>query len=296
MKLFSYYSVKTLPEAVELLLQYGAEAKVFAGGTDLLVEMKEGILAPQHVINLKAIPALNQIKIESGHLKIGALATVHEIETHPLVQKHAGALARAASLLGSLQIRNRATIGGNICHASPAADLAPPLLALEAKIAIAGQNRTRTEDLEKFFAGPGKTTLGTGEIATEFQLPVLPAGTRSVYLKFSPRRAMDLAVVGVAAVLTPDAALQVCTRARIALGAVAPTPVRAKRSERMLEGRRVTRGLIAEVAETAAQESQPLSDLRASEWYRRELVKVLVEQGVAEIFDQKRPAAKENYT
>lgn len=289
MKPFDYLSPKTVSEAVELLIRYGAEAKILAGGTDLFVEMKEGSLAPMQVIDVKAIPALRQIKRENQHLKIGALVTVHEIEVHPLIQKHAGILARAASTLGSLQIRNKGTIGGNLCHASPAADLAPPLLALEGRVEIVGKSGTRMEDLENFFIGPGVTTLKADEILTDIQLPIPPAGTRGVYMKFSPRKAMDLAVVGVAAVITPDVTFKICTRARIAFGAVAPTPVRAKRAERMLEGKRISRELLSAVSAAAADESQPVSDLRASAWYRREMVRVLVDQGFAEIFDQPDP-------
>jgi aerobic carbon-monoxide dehydrogenase medium subunit len=294
MKPFRYHSVNTLTEAVELLNSYRAEAKVLAGGTDLLVEMKEGILAPRHVINLKSIPSLNQIRLENQVLKIGALTTIHEIEAHPLLLEHAGILARAASLLGSLQIRNKGTIGGNLCHASPAADLAPPLLALEAKVEIVGNGGRRMEDLEEFFIGPGVTTLQPDEILTEIHFSLPSAGTRGVYLKFSPRKAMDLAVVGVAALLTAEETLSLCTRARIAFGAVAPTPARAKRAERMLEGKRISRELLREVSAVAADESQPISDLRASAGYRREMVRVLVEQGIAESFESTHAGLEEN--
>jgi aerobic carbon-monoxide dehydrogenase medium subunit len=293
MKPFGYLSPRTLEEAIDLLIRHGSQAKILAGGTDLLVEMKEGILEPQSVIDLKSVPSLNRITLENHQLKIGALATIHEVEVHPLVRKHAGVLAQAASKLGSLQIRNKGTIGGNVCHASPAADLAAPLLALEGTAEIVGKDGQRAEDLENFFTGPGKTTLKAGEILTGIRVPLPPAATRGVYLKFSPRKAMDLAVVGVAAVITPDETLKGCTRARIALGAVAPTPVRAKRAEMTLEGKPLSRGLLSEVSAAAAQESRPVSDLRASAWYRREMVGVLVGQGIAEIFGLSEAALEE---
>jgi len=294
MKPFSYFFPRTLKEAIELLTKHGPEAKLLAGGTDLLVEMKEGILAPQYVIDLKAIPELNQIKLENQYLKIGALATVHEVEVNPLVLKQAGILAQAASLLGSLQIRNKGTIGGNLCHASPAADLAPPLLALEGRVGMVGKNGKRMVDLENFFVGPGITTLKSDEILTEIQVPNLPLGTRGIYLKFSPRKAMDLALVGVAVLITPDVSNQICNRARIALGAVAPTPSRARRAERVLEGKRLERELLHEVSDLAAEESKPVSDIRGSAWYRKEILKILVEQGIEKTFDLIYPSPKEN--
>jgi CO/xanthine dehydrogenase FAD-binding subunit len=294
MKPFSYFSPRTLREAIELLIKHGPEAKILAGGTDLLVEMKEGIVTPQYVIDLKNIPALNHIKLENQYLKIGALATLREIEVHPAVREHAGILAQAASLLGSLQIRNKGTIGGNLCHASPAADLAPPLLALDGKVGMIGKNGERMENLENFFVGPGMTTLKSGEILTEIQVPLPPPGSTGIYLKFSPRKAMDLALVGVAALITLNTTSQICTRARIALGAVAPTPARAKKSEKILEGQRIGRELLQEVSDQAAEESRPISDIRGSAWYRKEIVKILVEQGIAQTFDQINRKPKEN--
>lgn len=294
MKPFSYFSPRTLREAIELLVAHGQEAKIWAGGTDLLVEMKEGILAPQYVIDLKDIPALNQIKPENQYLKIGALATIHEVEIHPSVREYAGMLAQAASLLGSLQIRNKGTIGGNLCHASPAADLASPLLALDARVRMIGKNGERAENLEKFFVGPGITTLKPDEILTEIQVPIPPPGSAGFYLKFSPRKAMDLALVAVATLITLDMTSQICTQARIALGAMAPTPVRVKKSERILEGKRIKRELLQEASDLAAEESRPISDIRGSAWYRKEVVKSLVEQGILQTLDQIYQKPREN--
>jgi CO/xanthine dehydrogenase FAD-binding subunit len=294
MKPFSYFSPRTLREAIDLLVTHGQEAKILAGGTDLLVEMKEGILTPEYVIDLKNIPALNHIKLENQYLKIGALATVHEIEIHPSVREYAGILAQAASLLGSLQIRNKGTIGGNLCHASPAADLASPLLALDGRVRMIGKNGERTEELENFFVGPGITTMKPDEILTEIQVPIPPPGSAGFYLKFSPRKAMDLALVGVAALITLDMASQICTQARIALGSMAPTPVRVKKSERILEGKRIKRELLREVSDLAAGESRPISDIRGSAWYRKEVVKILIEQGIMQTLDQIHQEPREN--
>lgn len=294
MKPFSYFSPRTLREAVELLIQHGQEAKILAGGTDLLVEMKEGIVAPQYVIDLKNIPALNQIRLEDHYLKIGSLATVHEIEVNPSVRQYAGVLAQAASLLGSPQIRNKGTIGGNLCHASPSADLAPPLLALDGKVGMIGKNGERMEDLEKFFIGPGMTTLKVDEILTEIQVPIPPPGSAGIYSKFSPRQAMNLALVGVATLITLNRDSQICTGARIALGAVAPTPIRAKKSEKILEGQIIKEELLQEVSHLAAEESRPISDIRGSAWYRKEIIKNLVGQGIAHALERINHQPEEN--
>lgn len=257
-----------------------------SGGTDLLVEMKEGIITPQYVIDLKQISGLNKIEFDGKCLKIGALATVHEIEISPWIKKYSEILAEAASLLGSLQIRNKGTIGGNLCHASPSADLASPLIALEGKVRIFGKNGERMEELENFFVGPGMTILNPDEILIEIQIPIPSPNTYGTYLKFSPRKAMDLAVVGVAIMITLNLSNHICTKARIILGAVAPTPIRAQKSEKILEGRKIEEDLLEEASNLAAEESRPISDVRGSSWYRKEMIKVLVHQGITRTLEK----------
>lgn len=286
MKAFEYFSPRTLEEAFELLTKYGEEGKLMAGGTDLLVGMKNMEVNPKYVIDLKRVPGLNRIDYDVSHLRIGALTTIHEIEVSPLIKKDFGILTEAASVLGSFQIRNKGTIGGNLCHGSPSADLAPPLIVLDGEGRIIGKSGERIEKLENFFVGPGMTVLNSGEILTEIQIPIPPPNTSGLYLKFSPRKAMDLAVVGVAIMITLNPSNSVCTEVKIALGAVAPTPIRAKEAEKILRGRKIEKDLVREVSNLAAEESKPISDIRGSGWYRKEIIKVLVERGITQALER----------
>lgn len=286
MKAFDYFSPKNLEETSELLVKYGREAKLMAGGTDLLVKMKDEVVSPGYVVDLKRISGLNKIEFDGTHLKIGALTHIHEVEVSPFIRRDFEMIAEAASMLGSLQIRNKGTIGGNLCNASPSADLAPPLIALDAIVKIFGKGGDRIERLENFFVGPGATTLSLGEILTEIQIPVPRPNSWGIYLKFSPRRAMDLAVVGVGTLLTLNPSDRACTKARIVLGAVAPTPLRAKKAEQILEGHPIEKNLIYKASDLAAEESRPISDIRGSAWYRREIIKVLVERGIIRTFEK----------
>jgi carbon-monoxide dehydrogenase medium subunit len=286
MKTFDYFSPSTVEEASQLLMRYGEEAKLMAGGTDVIVGMKNEEIHPKVVIDLKRIPGLNHVTYDGKHFKIGALVTVHEIEISPLVRKELGILAEAATVLGSVQIRDKGTIGGNLCHASPSADLAPPLIALNAEVKIKGKKGERIEKLEIFFKGPGMSVLNSDEILTEIQIPTPPPNTGGVYLKFSPRKAMDLAVVGVATMITLNPSNSVCTQAKIILGAVAPTPLRARQAEKILEGKKIEKALVHEASNLAAEESKPISDIRGSGWYRKEIIKVLVERGITQALER----------
>jgi CO/xanthine dehydrogenase FAD-binding subunit len=281
MKDFDYFSPESLEEVSRLLAKHGENAKLMAGGTDLLVTMKNAQTSPSCLIDLKRIPGLRKIALDAKRGSvIGALVTVHEIEDSLLIRKHFPPLAMAASVVGSLQIRNKATLGGNLCHASPAADLAPPLIALGAKVRIFSESGERIVELEDFFLGPGTTRLKTGEILIEIEIPPMAPRSGGSYLKFSLRKEMALAVVGVATVLTLDPVNSVCKKARIALGAVAPTPIRAKEAERALEGRQIEKDLIERASDLAAEASRPIRDLRGSVWYRKEMTRVLVERSI----------------
>jgi CO/xanthine dehydrogenase FAD-binding subunit len=286
MKAFDYFSPKNLKETSELLIKYGKEAKLMAGGTDLLVRMKDEEVSPRYVIDLKRIHGLNNIEYDGDHVKIGALTTIHEVEISPLIRKDFEILAEAASVLGSFQIRNKGTIGGNLCNASPSADLASPLIALDGRVKIFGKNGDRVEKLENFFVGPGITILNSDEILIEIQISIPPPNTFGTYLKFSPRRAMDLAVVGVAMLITLNPSNSVCTKARIVLAAVAPTPLRAKKAERILEGNQIEKNLINQVANLATEESSPISDIRGSAWYRKEIIEVLVRRSIIQALEK----------
>lgn len=276
---FEYFEPVTLDEAVELLQFYGDRASLLAGGTDLLVEIKEHIRQPQQVINIKRIPELAGITFdEFAGLRFGALTTARQLERDAFVQEKYAGFHQALVELGSIQVRNRATVAGNLCRASPSADTPPPLIADEAVAKIYGPQGTRDIPLEGFFLGPGQTVLGTGEILIGLQVPVPETGTGKVYIKHGRRKAMELATVGVAVSLKVRNG--VCERARVVLGAVAPTPIRVTSAETVLEGQKIDEQHISEAAQAAQVEARPISDVRASAAYRSEMVRVLTARAV----------------
>ncbi len=283
MKTFEYHSPGTLEETVSLLLQYQGQARLLAGGTDLIVEMKNGNLSPDAVIDLKGIPDLYFLKEEGECLRIGALFTIRDIETSPVIEERFPILKETARVMASFQVRNRATLGGNICHASPAADMVPPLIGLGSKIKVVGKEGERVLELEDFFAGPGKTKIEPGEVLKEIIIPKRSPRWEGTYVKLSPRKLTDLAVVGIALILLRDREGK-CEDVRIVMGAVAPKALRAKEAERSLTGKEVDERLIQEAAEKAMREASPITDVRGSDWYRREMVRTLVERGLRRIF------------
>ena len=276
---FQFFSPTSLQEAIDLLLLDG-DRQLIAGGTDLIVEIKEKIRCPDFLIDLSKISDLAQFAFDPVKgLTIGPLTRVRTVEQSELVREHYPALQQAASQLGSIQIRNRATIIGNICRASPSADTPPPLIASDALVTIHGPGGKRELPLEQFFLGPAKTALKRGEIVTKITLPS-PAKSAGVYLKLGRRKAMELATAGVAVSLTKDN--EICRRVRIVLGAVAPTPMRAKAAELIVEGNTFSTKIIQQAADQAMTESSPISDVRSSAQYRREMVGVLTRQGLEE--------------
>ena len=265
----------SLREASETIEKNGPGGYFLAGGTDLVIAIKEKGLAPRYVVDLKRIPSLGGIREQDdGSLSIGALATMREVEVSPLIRTRYPFLSQSAAEVGSIQIRNRATIGGNMANATPSADVAPALLVLDAVAAIAGADGERRVPLEEFFVGPGKTILKAGEILTAVSIPDTPPGLRGDYIKFSPREMMDLAYIGVAVALTLNGDGKRCDKVRIALGAVSPTPMRARKAEAMLRNRSLTEELAERAGEEAARECKPISDVRSSAEYRREMVRV----------------------
>ncbi|NVO12812.1 MAG: xanthine dehydrogenase family protein subunit M [Rhodoplanes sp.] len=284
---FAYFEPTTLDETVALLARHGRTADLMAGGTDLLVEIKEQIRRPAAVINLKKIPGLADLTCDAATgLRIGALVTVRTIETSAEVQKLYPALAQAARDIGSIQIRTRATIAGNVCRASPSADTLPPLIAYGGRIEMVGPSGPRSIALESFFTGPGKTALADGEIVTALVLPPQPEQAGSDYIKHGRRKAMELATVGVAVALRRDGG--VCRDVRIVLGAVAPTPIRARAAEVLLEGSTPDETTIAAAGCAARGESRPISNVRASADYRRAMVDVLTRRAVAAAWERTR--------
>jgi carbon-monoxide dehydrogenase medium subunit len=275
MQPFEYFAPASLDEACRLLAGYDGAARAVAGGTDLLLKLKAGRLSPPAVVNIKRLPELRQRSVNS-HLTLGALTTLEEIRRSPLLRARAPALVTAADTMASTQIRNLATLGGNLCNAAPSADLAPILLALGAVAHIAGPNGRRAVPLDDFFTGPGQTVLAPGELLVAVQLPL--AGWRACYLKLAPRACMDIAVVGVGLAL--DVAGGRCRSARVALGAVAPTPIRAPEAEAELLAGPLTLQRVERAARLAAEAARPIDDVRGSAGYRRRMVAVLVRRGL----------------
>ena len=278
---FEFHEPATTSEAIALLSRLGSQASVMAGGTDLLVEIKEHLRRPDHVVDLKRIAGLCGLTFDAREgLKLGALVTARRIETSRDVVRHYPGLAHAVRELGSIQIRNRATVVGNVCRASPGADTLPPLIADGAFLHIVGPDGGRSLLLEAFFTGPGRTVLGPGEIVTSISVPAPAKGMGKAYIKHGRRKAMELATVGVAVTLTLEGGA--CRDVRIALGAVAPTPIRARAAEAALRGQGLDGGTIASAARIAAGETRPISNVRGSAGYRRQMVEVLTARAIAQ--------------
>lgn len=273
-----YFRPETVEAVVSLLMRYGEEAKILAGGTDLLVLMRSRSVVPRCVVDITRLPGLDYIKKEkTGTLKIGALATLRAVELSNLVKEEYPLLNEAVTRMANTQIRNMATVVGNICRASPSADTAPPLLALEASVEISGPDESRIVPLENFFTGPGETVLKSSEMVTEIIVPKLRTNTGTAFLR-ATRVAADLAKVSAASVVMVEDGT--CKVARIALGAVAPTPIRARAAEDLLMGNKLEDRVIEEAASLAVEESKPISDVRSTEEYRREICKVLVSRAI----------------
>ena len=301
MKKFDYFKPKNLEEVLTLLAKYGEKAKLIAGGTDVIVMIKQKAMAPDVLISLRGIPDLDQIKF-NGSLSIGPMVTHRAIEKSEVIRKNFSALTDATDYLGSVQIRNVATIGGNICTAAPSADTATPLLVLGTQAKIKSLKKERTVPVEEFFKGPGETELKPGELVRELLIPKLLPNTGSAYYKLQRRLALDLPILGVSVLLSLDknkvtcsdmlcttspisSILHkmeedeiICKDVRIALGVAAPTPMRAVKAETLLRGKKLSDELLEEVANTASQEAQPRDTIRGEAWYRKDMVRVLVKR------------------
>ncbi|MFH1028408.1 MAG: xanthine dehydrogenase family protein subunit M [Pseudomonadota bacterium] len=277
---FELIQPENLNEATRILLELGDKGALLAGGTDVFISMREKGFRPECLVDLGRIDALKGIEPSGNrHVSIGATTTLHEVETSRLVKDVCPALAEIVGQIGSVQVRNRGTIGGNLANASPAGDAARALLILDAELEVESASGRRTVPIESFFVGPGKTALRQGEILRRIIVPAPKLLTRTVSLKYGPRRAMDCAVVSVAVALMFDPA-GTCRSARIALGAVSPVPMRAQQAEGLLMGGEITRQKLKAAAEAACAAAQPIDDVRASAGYRRHLVEVLVKRAL----------------
>ena len=290
---FEYLEPKSLEETISLLAKYGTDLKICAGGTDLVLKLKQNEIKPRYVANIAAISNLDYIEYDAHQgLSIGAITSLRSIErSAELRQRGYEVICQGAGQIGYVQIRNVATIGGNLCNASPSADMAPPLMALSGKARIIGLTEQRIVPLEAFFTGPGTTVLNHDEMLMEIQIPPLPSdGTNGgVYLKHSIRGPVDLTIVGVAVTLTLDPLSLLCKNVRIVLGAVAPTPIRAYRAEALIGGKNLDDRLIDEAAQVASQEARPISDVRSSAEYRTKMVTVLTRRALTASLEQASP-------
>ncbi len=285
MRKFDFFSPQSLSEATALLRHYGTQARLLAGGTDLLLRVERRLVEPGVVVDLKRICALRGIKANRKGLTIKAVTLMDEIASSPLVQRRYGMIATGAAAVGSIQTRNRATLGGNLCNASPAADTAPPLMALAARARIASSRREREVPMEEFFLGPGKTCLQPNELLKEIFIPS-PARRSGGSFQRCTRTAMDIALVNCAVFLCLLPRREIIGDIRIALGAVAPTPVRAVRAEDLLKGKGLDSDAIEVAADCAAASVSPIDDVRSSASYRRAMVRVLTRRALEAALQQ----------
>jgi carbon-monoxide dehydrogenase medium subunit len=274
---FEYFEPQTTEEACRLLSEHKDEAKVFAGGTDLLVAMKQREITPKFIINIKSIDSLKYIrKDKEGFLSIGATTTLSDIENSETVKAEFPIVAQAAQTTGPPSIRNVATMAGNFCTALPSADAAPLLICLGARVKIQGTKGVRVINLEDFFVGTKKNALENDEILTEIQAPGLPAHSAGAYVRNSERSGTDIAVVSAAVVITMDETNTNVLDIKIVLGAVAPTPLRALQAEEIIKGKVLSEELIEKAALAASMEAKP----RTRPEYKRQLVRVLTSRAI----------------
>jgi carbon-monoxide dehydrogenase medium subunit len=277
-----YFRPRTISEALEILGEFHGDAKLIAGGTDVLVQMRRRELETRVLVDITQIPGLEEIRSEDGLIKIGARVTHSQVEESPLIHENAMALKEGASHVGSPQIRNLGTITGNIVSGQPGADTAIPLLALDAHVRVATKGGERTIPLTEFFIDTGKTAVDScREMISEISFPTLGRGEASAYFRLSRRKALALPILAVCIVLSADVEKKRFKHVRIALGPVAPVPFRARETEDFLTGAPFGEAIIRQAAEKAAQESNPrTSPLRGSAAYRRAMIANLVERGI----------------
>jgi carbon-monoxide dehydrogenase medium subunit len=277
---FEYVAPKTLKEAVDLLAKHKKAALPLAGGTDLLLNMKRRAVVPQYLVALKSIPGLDAITDKKGQgLRIGALATIHAVETSPEVKRKYPILSQAAATLGSIQIRNLGTVVGNVCSALPSADMVPGLVALGAQVKIINRAGAKLVPVEEFITNVGQTVLAAGELVQELQVPPLPTHGGGTYIKYAQRGAKALGICNVATWIALDQ--DICTEAKICLGAVGQTPIRAVEAESVLKGNPFTPETVKAAAQKASAEAQPRSSpLRGSAEYRKTTVGALTQRAL----------------
>ena len=282
---FDYCAPKGLEEALDIFAEYGERARALAGGTDLILFMERGRLEPDLVVEIPFCPPFVGMEATNSHIRIGSRTTMRELETSSLIREKISILADAASKVGSLQIRNLATIGGNICTASPAGDTLPALLVLDASVKLVSKSGERLVPLREFFVGPGETVRQPNELLTEVIVPLPPSHSGYSFYKLSVRRYMDIAIVNAAAFVAVNENGFI-TDAKIALGSVAPTPIRAYEAEERLKGNFISDILLDEVGKLAQEASSPITDQRGTAEYRRIMVYRLTKRVVKEAYER----------
>jgi CO/xanthine dehydrogenase FAD-binding subunit len=285
---FDYLAPKTIDEACRLLCQYEGAAKIMAGGTDLLVSMRQKKVTPSYVVNIKGIPKLDHIHYSKKHgLRIGALATLQSIAASPIIKEKFGLLETACNKIGTPQVRNMGTIGGNICNGGPSQDSLPSLLVLGARLKVVSLRRERIVPVDEFFTGPFHTVLDSTELLTEIQIPTPPPRSAGCYQWLSKLNEVDETLVGVAVLMTLDSTNNICRDIKIALCSVAPTPIRARRAEKVLYGQKIENKAIELTARVASEETSP----RSRAQYRRQMTRILVKRAIIHVWQEIKQAA-----
>lgn len=275
LKEFKYLEPSTLYEALSIVDQYRGKAKVIAGGTDLIIQMKQKKILPEYIINIKKIPELDYIEFDGKLLRIGPLVTHTAIVNSSIIKRDFDILADSSLAVGVLQTRNRGTVAGNICNASPSADTPPALIALGARLKLVSLRGERIISIEKFFKGPFETILEDNEILSEIQVPKIPPNGGGTYIWLPKITAVDETLVGVGVLLVVDSE-RICSESRIGLCSVAPHPIRAYKTEEFLKGQKIEDGLFKKAGEIASDEASP----RSREEYRREMIRVFVSRAL----------------
>jgi carbon-monoxide dehydrogenase medium subunit len=278
---FDFLRPTSIAETCEILDEYGDSARLLAGGTDVLVSLKRNLIAPTHLVGIDLVTDLDGVRAVKKKVQLGSLVTATALAENRSLKKSFSILARAAGGLGSPPVRNRATIGGNLVTARPAADLIPPLMVLDAVVSLASTGGTREIPVNQFVTGPGQTKIRANEVLTHVSIPRSESGTGGVYVKFGARHSCEISIVSVAAFVALTPAGRKIKEAKISLGAVAPKPIRCPRAEDLLAGAAPVEKTFARAGEAAARASKPISDHRGSARYRRQMVEVLTRRALA---------------
>ena len=279
MHAFNYEAPSTLADALKIMKAHGDKARPICGGTDLLIQMRAGVRQPDFVVDIKRIKEMRELKFNAkSGLRLGAAVACIDVAEHPDTQRHYPGLTEAAHLIGSLQIQNRASVGGNLCNGSPAADTPPALIALKARARIAGPRSEREVPVEEFVVSPGRTVLKPGELLVQLLIPAPAPHSSDAYLRFIPRNEMDIAVVGVGASVTLSG--DTVKAARISLGAVAATPLFADKASESLIGKKLDEHALASAARLASEKASPIDDMRGTAEYRNHVTGVLTRRAL----------------